>query len=229
MSDRVALAVMARAPSDARGKKRLLKSLGVDDGTDLRCAILLDTLDIAQSVPGVERLLVFAPESGGAEIAQLAGGKFRVLPQRGDDLGERLEHAFADIFALGCSAVTIIGSDLPTLPAEHVEQGIAVLRREGDPLVLGPSMDGGYYLVGLRTNHPEIFHGIPWSTPDVLAATLSAAEVHRLSVTLIPSWYDIDSVDDLRRVLEPSAERALRPRRTHAWLVARLGTDQSSV
>lgn len=225
MSDRVALAVMARAPSDARGKTRLLKALGADDGTDLRRAILLDTLDVVQRVPGAERVLVFAPETGGAEIAELAGGKFRLLLQRGGDLGERLEHTFADLFALGYSAVTIIGSDLPTLPAEHVERGIAVLRREADPLVLGPSIDGGYYLVGLRMNHPEIFHGIPWSTGDVLAATLSAAEAHRLPVTLIPSWYDIDSVDDLRRVLEPSTEGARKPRRTHAWLTARFGSN----
>ena len=225
MSDRVALAVMARAPSDARGKTRLLKALGVDDGTDLRRAILLDTLDVVQRVPGAERVLLFAPETGGAEIAELAGGTYRLLPQRGADLGERLEHTFADLFALGYSAVTIIGSDLPTLPAEHIERGLAVLRGEADPIVLGPSVDGGYYLVGLRTNHPEIFRGIPWSTAGVLAATLSAAEAHRLSVTFIPPWYDIDSMDDLRRVLEPSIEGARRACRTHAWVAARIGSD----
>lgn len=224
MSDRVALAVMARVPSDARGKTRLLKALGVDDGTDLRRAILLDTLDIVQRVPGAECVLVFAPETGGAEIAELAGRNFRVLPQRGGDLGERLDHAFADIFALGYSAVIIIGSDLPTLPTEHVETAIAVLRR-GDPLVLGPALDGGYYLIGLRVHHPEIFRGIPWSTADVLAATLSVAEAHGPTVTLIPSWYDIDSVGDLRRLLEPSTDGARKPLRTHAWLTGRFGSD----
>jgi len=216
---------MARAPSDARGKTRLLKALGVDDGTDLRRAILLDTLDVVQRVPDVERVLVFAPGSVGDEIASLADGKFHVLPQRGGDLGERIEHAFADLFALGYSAVAIIGSDLPTLPGEHVERGIDVLRREVDPVVLGPSTDGGYYLVGLRSNHPEIFRGIPWSTAEVLAATVTAAEAHHLSVTLLPSWYDIDSIDDLRRVLQPSREGALKPRRTGAWLAARPGTE----
>ena len=222
MSDRVALAVMARAPSDARGKTRLLTSLGLCDGTDLRRAILLDTLEVVQQVAGVEPVVVFAPETGGAEIAGLVGGDFRVLAQRGGDLGERLRSAFADLFALGYSAVAIIGSDLPTLPAEHVERGLDVLRCEVDPLVLGPALDGGYYLIGLRANHPEIFHKIPWSTAGVLAATLSAAEAHRLSVTLIPSWYDVDSTDDLRRVLELPTAGARTPRRTHEWATARL-------
>lgn len=227
MSDRVALAVMARAPSDARGKTRLLKAFGLDDGTELRRAILLDTLDLVQQVPGAERVLVFTPETGGDEIAELAGSEFRLVAQRGVDLGERLEHAFADLFALGYSAVTIIGSDLPTLPVDHVKRGIAVLRRQADPLALGPAMDGGYYLIGLRMNHPEIFHGIPWSSADVRAETLSAAEAHGLSVTLLPSWYDIDSVDDLRRVLEPATEGARKPRRTHAWVTERFRGDNN--
>lgn len=225
MSDRVALAVMARAPSDPRGKTRLLKALGVDEGTELRRAILLDTLEIVRRIRGAERVLVFAPETGGAEMAALGGGEFRLLAQRGEDLGERLGHAFADLFALGYSAVAIIGSDLSTLPAEHVEVGIDALQRGGDPLVLGPALDGGYYFIGLRTNHPEIFHGIPWSSANVLAATLSAAEVHGLSVTLIPAWRDVDSPEDLRRVLEPPTQGARPPVRTHAWLTARLGTD----
>ena len=222
MSDRVALAVMARAPSDAHGKTRLLTSLGVVDGTDLRRALLLDTLDVVQQVVGVEPVVVFAPETGGAEIAGLVGGDFHLLAQRGGDLGERLRSAFADLFAMNYSAVAIIGSDLPTLPAEHVERGLDVLRREVDPLVLGPALDGGYYLIGLRANHPEIFHKIAWSTADVLAATLSAAEAHRLSVTLIPSWYDVDSMDDLLRVLELPTDGARTPRRTHQWATARL-------
>jgi hypothetical protein len=225
MSERVALAVMARAPSDGRGKTRLLKALGVDDGTELRRAILLDTLDVVQRVSGAEHVLVFAPESARAEIARLAGREFRLLAQRGGDLGERLDHAFEDLFALGYSAVTIIGSDLPTLPAEQVKMGIDALRLGGDPLVLGPALDGGYYLIGLRMNHPEIFQAIPWSTGRVLAATLSAAEARRLSVTLIPPWYDVDSVDDLRRILEPSTGGALRPRRVHAWVTARFRRD----
>ncbi len=225
MSERVALAVMARAPSDARGKTRLLKALGVDDGTELRRALLLDTLDVVQRVSGAERVLVFAPETARAEVAQLAGGEFRLLAQRGGDLGERLEFAFGDLFDLDYSAVTIIGSDLPTLPAEHVEMGLDALKRGGDPLVLGPALDGGYYLIGLRMNHPEIFHGLPWSSADVLAATLSAADAHRLSAILIPPWYDVDTVDDLRRTLEPSIEGARPPVRTHAWLTARCGAD----
>ena len=201
MGDRIALAVMARAVSDARGKTRVVRALGIDDGVDLRRAILLDTLDAIRSVRSVDRVLLFTPSDAGAEFAALGADVARLMPQRGETLGQRLEHGFADLFALGYDAAALIGSDLPTVPATHVEQGVEALRRHGDPLVLGPAEDGGYYFIGLRRPHTALFQGVPWSTDGVLSATRAIAADAGLSVTLIPAWYDVDTAPDLARAI----------------------------
>ncbi len=215
--DRAAVAIMARAPSDTRGKSRLLHELRADDGLELRRALLLDTIDSARSVRGVDTILLFTPDTAGDEFAALGARVTRLAPQRGEGLGARLEHAFADLFAAGYSAVTIIGSDLPTLPAAYIARGVAALLRHPDPLVLGPADDGGYYLVGLRSSHPEIFRGIPWGTTRVLAETRAAADAHGLPVALLPAWYDVDTVDDLRRAIASPDREAHAPRYTREW------------
>jgi hypothetical protein len=218
---RLALAVMARAPSDPRGKTRLLAALGSEAGIELRRAILLDTLDVARRVVGADLVVVFAPANARDELAEITGGAPRLLPQRGDGLGERLECAFVDLLALGFAGVTIIGSDVPTLPVAHVQGAVRAMLDRDDPLVLGPADDGGYYLIGLRHNHPELFRDMPWSTDRVLGRTLDAASKTALSVTLVPSWYDVDSLDDLRRVLGSKAPESSGALHTRAWAVAR--------
>ena len=213
--DRVALAVMARAPSDGGGKTRLLAALRIQDGTDLRRAILLDTLDVVgrDTLPVAEPVMFYTPSTAGAELAKLTGDRWGLIPQRGEDLGERLEHAFTDLFVQGYAGALIIGSDLPTLPVEYVQLAAAQLLALDDPVVLGPARDGGYYLIGLRKPHPELFRGVAWSTASVLAETISIARNAALPVSLVPEWYDIDSVEDLRRATaggDPGAHRAWR-------------------
>ena len=198
---RVALGVMARAPSDRRGKTRLIAALGLDNGLELRRAILLDTLDACRQVPDVDCTVLFTPDAAKEEIASLAGDVAHLIPQRGTTLGERIEHAFADLFARGYDAAALIGSDLPSVPPAYLNEGIAAVMRDGDPIVLGPAEDGGYYFVGLRQPHPALFRGIPWSTEGVLGATLAAAGREGLTVRLIPSWYDLDAIADLDRAV----------------------------
>lgn len=226
MADRIALGVMARASSDEGGKTRLIRALGIDDGADLRRAILLDTLDAIRPIRRVDRILPFTPEDARCEIAGLGANVAHLMPQRGETLSQRLEHGFADLFALGYDAAALIGSDLPTLPASHVEQGIDALRRHPDPLVLGPADDGGYYFIGLRRPHPELFQGVLWSTAGVLATTRAIADGEGLSVTLIPSWYDIDTVPDLERALgsgDASSQSSSGARHLRAWAITRKG------
>ncbi len=201
MPDRLALAVMARAPSDDSGKTRLRQTGGAERAAALRRAILLDTLESVRSVYGVHLVVIFTPETTRLEFEALVDDSEGLLGQRGNGLGERMEHGCSDLLARGYTGVVMIGSDLPTLPAAYVDQGIEVLRREDDPLVLGPSEDGGYYLIGLRRCHQELFHGIPWSTSSVLARTLVSARELGMAVTMLPSWYDLDSADDLDRVI----------------------------
>jgi hypothetical protein len=221
-ADRIALAVMARAPSDASGKTRLMSMLGIEDGDDLRRAILLDTLDVTvHAAVAADRVVLFTPRKSGAEFAQLTGDRFRLIPQRGDGLGERLVCAFADLFAQHYAGVLIIGSDLPTLPLNHLERAASALMAHNDPVVLGPAADGGYYLIGLRRPHPELFDRIPWSTAAVLTTTVDGAKGLGLMVSIVPEWYDVDSIDDLQRAVESSASGAHPARRT-TQLMARL-------
>jgi rSAM/selenodomain-associated transferase 1 len=214
MAERLAIGVLARAPSDQKGKTRLLEGLGGLGGADLRRAILLDTLAALDAVHRADRFVLFTPREAGAEIAEL-GANARLMPQRGEMLGQRLEHAFADLFALGYDAAALIGSDLPTLPTFVIEQGLDALGRGLDPVVLGPADDGGYYFIGLRRPHPELFRGVPWSTGSVLAATREVADRLALEVMLLPSWYDVDGVADLARALGASEGRS--PRHLRAW------------
>jgi rSAM/selenodomain-associated transferase 1 len=217
-ADQVALAVMARAPSDRGGKTRLLAALLIEDGTDLRRAILLDTMDVVGQVAVAQPVVLYTPATAEAELAELAGNRWGLIPQRGKDLGERLKHAFTDLFAQGYAGALIIGSDLPTLPVEYVKLAATQLMALDDPVVLGPARDGGYYLIGLRKSHPELFRGVAWSTESVLAETMSIARSAALPVSLVPKWYDIDSVEDLRRATAAGDPGAHRARRTEEVL-----------
>ena len=218
---RQALVVMARAPSDVRGKSRLMHGVARDH-VDLRRAILLDTLDVAWGVPRVDVFVAFDPPAALTEFETLTGGLAVLVPQQGHTLGDRMRHAFEQVFARGYSRAVLIGSDLPTLPPSHVDQAFDCLRDGGSAMALGPALDGGYYLIGLRTLTPELFDAIPWSTPEVLATTLRVAQSRGLSVSLMPTWYDVDGIDDLRRV----ASETIAAKRTQAWLARHEPLDQ---
>lgn len=151
------------------------------------------------------------PEAARELAASLPG--FEPRRQRGDGLGPRLRHAFGTAFDEGADRVVVVGSDHPTLPTAHIERAFVEL--DGADAVLGPTSDGGYYAVGLRAPAwpaaGELFEGIPWSTPEVLAAT--EARGHRLGLELrrLPAWYDVDEpaeLERLRRDLEAGSATA---------------------
>lgn len=210
-----ALVVMARAPSDPHGKTRLTRSLR-GDHTGLRRAILLDTFDIAARVRTADVFVAFEPAEALAEFRSLTGGSAELLPQRGQTLGDRMSNVFADLFGRGYSSVVLVGSDLPTLPSVYIEGAFNRLRNRRNSIVVGPAADGGYYLMGLCRLWPQLFDSIPWSTPHVLRATLEAADKAQLAVSMVPKWYDVDEIDDLRRALnEPAGAE-----RTRSWAAA---------
>ena len=214
-SIREALVVMARVPSDTRGKSRLTCDLG-GDHVELRRALLQDTLDAVQGVADADVFIAVEPTDGIAEMRGLVGDGVRLFPQQGDTLGDRMRNAFGRVFAAGYSAVVMIGSDLPSLPTSHLAQAFQHLRDGPDALVIGPATDGGYYLIGLRRLCPELFTSIAWSTADVLTTTTRIAQRCGLTVSLVSPWHDVDTVDDLRRVLR-DPHGAIR---TRAWVTA---------
>jgi len=212
---RDALVVMARAPSDTRGKSRLTRDLG-GDHVELRRALLQDTLDAVRGVAEADVFVAFEPADSIAEMRGLVGDGARVFPQQGDTLGDRMRNAFERLFAAGYSAVVLIGSDLPSLPASHLAQAFQCVRDRPDALVIGPASDGGYYLIGLRRPCPALFTSIAWSTADVLATTTSIAERCGLTVSFVSAWHDVDTVDDVRRLLSYPHGAT----RTRAWMTA---------
>jgi rSAM/selenodomain-associated transferase 1 len=164
--------------------------------------------------------VLYTPLDGEAEIQRMTPFDAMFLAQRGATLGERMRNGASDLVAHGFGRVVLVGADLPTLPAAYVEDALERLTRRQESLVLGPAEDGGYYLIGLTHVHDEIFDDIPWGTPDVLRRTQEAAAALRLTVELLPIWYDVDLPSDLRRVRHRAAEGYPTANHTRAWLEA---------
>ena len=128
-----------------------------------------------------------------------------MLPQHGDDLGARIVFTFDQLFRQGYTQVIVIDSDTPTLPTAYLEQALRLIAAPQNDVVLGPSEDGGYYLIGLRQLHRELFERMPWSTSQVFPKTRRRSEQAGLTVACTESWYDVDTPEDLARLEESLA------------------------
>ena len=169
-------------------------------------------------VPGISLALAYTPDEAFGHFQKLAPAGVHLVAQTGAGLGERLTRAFAWGFSAGFDAVLVRNSDSPDLPGYLVTEAQAVLARGEAQVVLGPSPDGGYNLVGLRSPQPELFQGVVWSTPQVLADTLSRARALSLAVHLLPSWPDIDTYADLVKFLEQDRTPNAPGWRSYHWL-----------
>lgn len=189
-----ALAVFAKAPLPGRVKTRLVPALTPEEGAELYRCMLLDTLARVSSL-AVDIVIFY---DGEKEFFQelVPGGL--LIPQQEGDLGERLESAFAELSALGYRARVVIGTDAPDLPLRYIEDAFGLLE-SGSDAAFGPAEDGGYYLVALGGASDCLFRDIPWSGPKVLATSLARAQEAGFSTGLLPTWYDVDSFEDLLR------------------------------
>lgn len=189
-----ALAIFAKAPIAGQVKTRLVPALGLDGTVELYRCFLLDTVELALQVSDCETFLFYTPSDGAPLLRAIIGERVVLVPQSSGDLGERMRDGFQDLFVRGFEAVIIIGTDLPTLPLTRLTTALVALERM--PIVLGPSLDGGYYLIGLRTRQPELFQGIAWSTPHVISQTLDRINALGLQMESLEPWYDVDTVED---------------------------------
>jgi rSAM/selenodomain-associated transferase 1 len=203
---RCALGMMIKVPRAGASKTRLVPPLRHEEAARLSVAFLRDTAEnmadaCAEHRDGaVHPVAVYTPAGAEGEFEGLFPPGFSLLAQRGDSFGERLFHAAADLLRLGYESCCLIDSDSPTLPRARLSTAVEELRRPGDRLVLGPTDDGGYYLIGLKRAHPRLFEEIAWSTADVLTGTLERAREINLEVKLLPAWYDVDDGSTLRRL-----------------------------
>jgi uncharacterized protein len=194
---KTAVGVMARAPSSA-GKTRLAPHLSPSRLIALRAAMLSDTLRVLESLPDVT--IFFTPDEADAEIASLCATTMPRVPQGGGDLGARMLAALQHLLETRQhDAGLLVGSDIPLLSADHLTDATQTLQARGG-VVIGPADDGGYYLIGMMQAHAGLFEPIAWGTESVLTDTLRAAERIGVEARLVRSAYDVDTIDDLRRL-----------------------------
>jgi rSAM/selenodomain-associated transferase 1 len=209
------LVVMAKAPRSGTVKTRLAQNLPVEAVTELYCCLLDDTIALARSLGTVD-VVIMCPPADGEELMRLARGVVNVVPQEGQGLAAGLTSVFAHFAALGRQRVVAFNSDSPHLPASVLANAFEALNDHD--VVVGPTNDGGYYLVGAKAAHSTLFYGDGMGTKTALETLLARARELQLSVAFTDPFYDIDEEGDLTRL---AAELRLAPARaplTAVWL-----------
>jgi rSAM/selenodomain-associated transferase 1 len=191
------LILFTRFPEPGETKTRLIPALGPDGAAALHRALTEHALEQARRFQRRHRAALDVYFAGGDERSMRAwlGQDLTYRPQAAGDLGDRMRAAFAAAFASRARTVVIMGADCPGLTADVLTEALLHLQR--DDLVLGPSSDGGYYLIGLKALFPSLFSNIPWGTDQVLAATHRKAMMQGLHVALLAPLPDIDRPQDL--------------------------------
>lgn len=185
------LGLFAKEPRPGQVKTRLAAATSPAWAAAVADAFLRD---FADRLAGLDcrRCLVYV--GAPAYFAEVAAGRYDLVPQQAGDLGQRLSSFMADELAAGTEAVVVVGADSPTMPPGLAEQAFAELERAD--VVLGPATDGGYYLLGCH-RLPPVFGGIAWGTSRVLAETVARLDPS-WRLALLPPWYDVDTLDDWR-------------------------------
>ncbi len=188
---------MAKEPVPGQVKTRLSPELTPQEAANLYRCFLQDSIAEMGTIDGIDRAIAYAPTTARATFAALADDRFRLFPQQEVELGQRMLTIFKEQTAQGYRAVCIMDSDSPDLPKAVVLETFRLLTAGKTDVVLGPCNDGGYYLLGMKYPHPELLTGIPWSTADVLSATMQTAKKIGLQVALLQPWDDIDTYQSL--------------------------------
>lgn len=205
-----ALTIMAKAPRAGKVKTRLSPPLTLAQTAALNICFLKDTAENLRQVDGARLVVCYTPVGDEEAFSGLLPQGTLLIPQRGDGFGERLLAAATDILACGFSSVCLIDSDSPTVPHAAYSAAVAALAQAGDRAVLGASHDGGYYLIGLKQPHAEVFREVSWSTASVAAETRERCRTAGLALAELPLWYDVDDQTTLT-ILNEELLRGRRP------------------
>jgi rSAM/selenodomain-associated transferase 1 len=197
---RSAVAIMAKAPQPGEVKTRLCPPLSHRAAAELYRCFLLDKIAQVNALQRAAPVVSYSPSDSQLTFQALAPAHFILIPQRGDDLGARILSTFDQLFRQGYTPVMVIDSDTPTLPTAYLERALGLIAESENDIVLGPTEDGGYYLIGLRQSHRELFEQIPWSTSQVFPETRRRSAQYGLTVACAEYWYDVDTPDDLARL-----------------------------
>ena len=192
------LVIMAKQPAVGHTKTRLCPPLTLTEAAALYEAMLRDTIELVAGLEGVRLAIAVTPPGAIDAFRRISPPDAILLPVDGADIGDCLNQVLGRLLVDCHSQAIALNSDGPTLPATYFQQ--AIDRLHSVDVVLGPSEDGGYYLIGLTQPRPELFREIEWSSEQVTAQTLARAEAMGLSVALLPPWYDVDTAADLDRL-----------------------------
>jgi uncharacterized protein len=200
-----ALAVMTKAPRAGQVKTRLVPPLTLVEAAELNAALLRDlSISILRAceMSPAKAIAVYTPVGSEFAYEEILPREFALVPQRGENFGERLIFAAEDLFALGFASVCLINSDSPSVPPQHFAEAAIELAEPNDRLVLGPANDGGYYLIGLKRMRRRLFEEIDWSTERVCEQTEQRAAELGLRVHELTPGLDVDDQATLAKLCE---------------------------
>ena len=197
---KICVIVFAKNPVPNQVKTRLVPALSPEQAATLYTAFLTDWCETLAKLPGVDLIIAYTPAEAQSDLQALIGEDATYIPQIGTDLGERLASATQWAAEHKYTKILLVGSDSPTLPISYISKAFTLL--DSRDIAIGPSTDGGYYLIGfsvetLETTVPRIFEEIAWSTADVFQQTVASIRSLKATLGLLPPWYDIDTAEDL--------------------------------
>nr|MBA2335161.1 TIGR04282 family arsenosugar biosynthesis glycosyltransferase [Blastocatellia bacterium] len=209
---------MTKVPGFADVKTRLRPLLSEGQCVELARCFLTDTITNLASIFD-RRIIAFTPDEGRVAIeAHVAAGDI-CIPQRGSDLGLRLDAAIAEAFEMGFWPVIVIGTDSPTLPPEYLAQALDHLQSRGHGVAIGPTDDGGFYLIGVSRQREGMFNNITWSSNQVFEQTeANIRDIGNLDLLVLPRWYDVDEPKDLAQFIAEMDSDPNLARSTSRWI-----------
>jgi len=241
VTDKCAMGIVIKAPRAGFSKTRLSPPLSQEEAASISRCFLKDTTAVIDALshedPFVVGVAIYTPVGSEADFAELLPRSFKIIAQREGGFGARLFGATEDLFSIGFSAVCLIDSDSPTLPFHYLRNLSTILKEPKDRMVIGPSLDGGYYALGLRRAHPRIFEDVSWSTDRVYGQTVERSKEINLPAITLPAWYDVDDRLSLNRLLSelfpertneavPQGSPALYTREFLRQILAREGAER---
>ena len=210
--------LFVKSPADGLVKTRLAEKLGDAAAVKLYKSFALDTLDTLRRLNSPFKIC-FYPDSAQDQISNWLGEKYSYVPQAGRNLGERMKNAFLQTFTHDIDRAILIGSDIPDLPADFLGRALDAL--ESNDAVIGPTSDGGYYLIGFAKQAflPQAFEQIQWSSPTTFDQTLDALKNHSRTTHILPQWHDLDTLTDLTDFVARNHNTPFRKWKTYSCIL----------
>lgn len=224
-SDKEQIIIFTRFPKPGKTKTRLIPVFGEEGAADLQRCMTEDTLHSVLQLKRVRPVSIEIRYEGGNEnlMKGWLGGDVSYRSQGEGDLGERMSGAFGEAFQSELKRVIIIGTDCPDLSIHLLQNAFDALSHSD--VIIGPARDGGYYLIGFRKNDfsPEVFEGIDWGTDKVFKKTLNFLKKTGSKIHLLPKWNDVDTLDDLKDLVNRNQNTEFMSSKTIAYIFKKLG------